>query len=72
MCVPLWKIRTLITLMNTETTDAEHGRIEERSYRAYDVPQYLNDIHSWPHLKAFVHVVSRREAGDNLSRSERL
>ena len=55
-----------------DTIDADHGRIEERSYRVYDVPQYLNDIHDWPHLKAFVHVVSRRTAGDNASHSERL
>ena len=50
-----------------DTIDADHGRIEERSYRVYDVPQYLTDIHDWPHLKAFVHVVSRRTAGDKVS-----
>jgi len=55
-----------------ETVDADHGRIEERSYRVYDVPQYLTDIHDWPHLQAFVHVVSRRTAGDKSSHSERL
>ena len=55
-----------------DTIDADHGRIEERSYRVYDVPQYLIDIHDWPHLQAFVHVVSRRTTGDKTSRCERL
>ena len=35
-------------------------------------PQYLTDIHSWPHLQAFVHVVSKRITGDKTSHSERL
>ncbi len=55
-----------------ETIDADHGRVEERSYRVYDVPQYLTDIHNWPHPKAFVHVVSKRTVGDKSSQSERL
>ena len=54
------------------TIDADHGRIEERSYRIYDVPQYLVDAHDWPHLNAFVHVVSKRTAGEKTSHSERL
>jgi len=55
-----------------DTIDADHGRIEERSYRVYDVPQYLTDIHDWPHLQAFVHVTSRRTTGGKASHSERL
>jgi predicted transposase YbfD/YdcC len=55
-----------------DTIDADHGRIEERSYRVYDVPQYLTDIHNWPHLQAFVHVVSKRTTGEKTSHSERL
>ena len=27
------------------TTDADHGCLEERSYRLYDLPQYLEDTH---------------------------
>lgn len=54
------------------STDAGHGRIEERSYRVYDVPQFLEETHNWPHLQAFVHVISKREAGDHSSCSERL
>jgi len=54
------------------TTDADHGRIEERSYRVYDAPDYLIDTHKWPHLRAFVHVISKREAGGEASYSERL
>jgi predicted transposase YbfD/YdcC len=55
-----------------DTIDAEHGRVEERSYRVYDVPEYLVDTHQWPHLKAFVHVVSKRSVGDKASHSERI
>ena len=33
-------------------TDAGHGRIEERAYRVYDVPNYLVERHGWPHLPA--------------------
>lgn len=55
-----------------DTIDAEHGRIEERSYRIYNAPQYLADVHDWPHLKAFVHVVSKRTTGEKTSHFERL
>lgn len=52
--------------------DGDHGRIEERSYRVYDVPQYLVETHDWPHLKVFVHVASKRTADDKVSHSERI
>ncbi len=45
------------------TTDAGHGRIEERTYQVYSTPKYLGDTHKWPHLKAFVHVTATRETG---------
>ena len=54
------------------STDADHGRIEERSYRVYDVPQYLQDTHNWPHLQAFVHLTGTRAVGDKTSHCERL
>ena len=54
------------------SVDGDHGRIEERSYRVYDVPGYLTETHQWPHLGAFVHVVSKRSAGQRASSSERL
>ena len=44
-----------------KSTDADHGRIEERSYRVYDIPEYLVDRHDWPHLQPFVQVISDRE-----------
>ena len=52
--------------------DADHGRMEERSYCVYDVPEYLEKTHDWPHLQSFVHVTSKREAGGKTSHSERL
>ena len=55
-----------------KSTDADHGRIEERSYRVYDIPEYLVDRHDWPHLQAFVQVISKRETGGKTSHSERL
>lgn len=39
------------------SVDGDHGRIEERSYRVYDVPDYLAETHQWPHLGAFVQVL---------------
>ncbi len=36
------------------------------------MPEYLIGTHKWPHLQAFVHVVSKRAVGDKTSRSERL
>lgn len=54
------------------SVDGEHGRVEERSYRVYDVPEYLTETHHWPHLSAFVHVVSKRTIGDKTGHSERL
>ena len=55
-----------------DTIDADHSRIEERSYRVDDVPQYLTYIHDWLHLQAFVHVISKRTTGDKASHSEQL
>lgn len=54
------------------SVDADHGRIEERSYSVYEVPAYLTETHNWPHLRAFVHVRSKREAGGQTSQSDRL
>ena len=53
------------------TTDADHGCLEERSYRLYDVPQYLEDTHHWPGLKAFVRLTATREKDGKTSRTER-
>ena len=55
-----------------DTIDADHGRIEERSYRVYDAPKYLAETHQWPHLRAFVHVVAKRTEGNKTSLAERL
>ena len=53
------------------STDADHGRIEERTYHVYDVPKYLEETHDWPHLRAFVHVISKRQMEDETSHCER-
>jgi predicted transposase YbfD/YdcC len=54
------------------SVDGDHGRVEERSYRVYDVPDYLAETHQWPHLGAFVHVVSKRIVDQTTKHSERL
>ena len=54
------------------SVDGDHGRIEERSYRVYGVPDYLAETHQWPHLEAFVHVLSKRTVNQTASNSERL
>ncbi len=54
------------------STNVDHGRIEERSYRVYSTTQYLDDTRKWPGLKAFVHVISTREMGGKSSRCERV
>ncbi len=46
---------------------SEHGRLEERSYRAVVCPQILKDQHDWPYLTSLVEVTSRREIKDQVS-----
>ena len=50
------------------SVDGDHGRIEERSYRVYGVPDYLAETHQWPHLEAFVHVMSKRTVNQTASK----
>ena len=53
------------------TIDADHGRVEERSYRVYHAPEYLNATHNnWSHLQSFVHLVSKRKVGNKTTHSE--
>ena len=54
-----------------DSFDKGHGRIEKRSYHVYNVPDHLIQTHQWPHLDAFVHVVSKRTIKEETSRSER-
>ena len=54
-----------------KTEGSDHGRIEERLYRVYDVPDYLEETHKWPHLKSFVHVVTKREKDGKVGSNER-
>ena len=54
-----------------ETVDADHGRIETRSYTAIHDVAWLNGRHDWPGLKAVVVVESEREAGDKIERETR-
>lgn len=50
---------------------SEHGRLEERSYRAILCPQMLKDQHDWPYLTTLVEVTSRREIKEHVSQEIR-
>ena len=53
------------------TTDADYGCLEERSYRRYDLLQYLEETPHWPGLKAFVHLTVTHEKDGKTNRTER-
>jgi predicted transposase YbfD/YdcC len=50
---------------------SEHGRLEERFYRAVPCPQVLKDHHNWPYLTSLVEVRSRREIKEEISQENR-
>lgn len=51
-----------LSLEVVKTTDgSEHGRIEERTYRAVAMPKELDEQHNWPQLKTIIEVISKRE-----------
>lgn len=52
------------------STDADHGRIEKRLYRVYDVPEYWEETHNWPNLQTFVHVLTTRDLAGEISHCE--
>jgi len=61
-----------ITPDRYQTIDgSEHGRLEERSYRAILCPEIIKTHHEWPYLKSLVEVVSRREIKGKVSQEER-
>ena len=59
-------------IVKYDSFEKGHDRIDERLYHVYNVPEHLIETHQWPHLDAFVHVVSKRAIKDESSRSERI
>ena len=54
-----------------ETVDADHGRIETRTYTVIHDVAWLQERHNWPGLKGVVMVQSTRELDDKIARETR-
>jgi len=54
-----------------ETTDADHGRIEERSYCITEDIGWLREKHDWPGLRSIGFVESTREVNNQVSTETR-
>jgi predicted transposase YbfD/YdcC len=59
------------TVSRSETTDADHGRIETRRTTVFHDIGWLQDRHDWPGLKAVVMVDSKREIDTKVERETR-
>ena len=55
------------TITRHETVDADHGRIETRTYTAIHDVAWLQERHNWPGLKGVVMVQSQRETDGKTS-----
>lgn len=54
-----------------ETVDADHGRIETRTYTAIHDVEWLQERHDWPGLEGVIMVESRREIEGNVTQETR-
>jgi predicted transposase YbfD/YdcC len=54
-----------------ETVDADHGRIETRTYTAIHDVEWLQERHDWPGLKGVIMVESRRESDGKVTQETR-
>jgi predicted transposase YbfD/YdcC len=50
-----------------ETVDADHGRLESRTYWITSAIEWLGAKASWPHLQSVGMVESHREVGDHVA-----
>jgi predicted transposase YbfD/YdcC len=53
------------------TVDADHGRIETRTYTVIQDIKWLQQRHDWPGLQAVIMVESRREIADKVEQETR-
>src|ERR1700732_517121 len=58
-------------ISQSQTVDADHGRIETRTYTVFHDVAWLQARHDWPGLKSVVMVESSREIGDKIERETR-
>ena len=54
-----------------ETVDADHGRIETRTYTAIHDVEWLQERHDWPGLEGVIMVESRRESDEKVTQETR-
>ncbi len=54
-----------------KTTDGDHGRIEERTYRAIDIPRLFTKKHDWAGLSSLVEISSKREIKGDIQTEKR-
>ena len=54
-----------------KTVDADHGRIETRTYTAIHDVEWLQERHDWPGLKGVIMVESRRESDGKVTQETR-
>ena len=54
-----------------ETVDADHGRIETRTYTAIHDVEWLQERHNWPGLEGVIMVESRRESDGKVTQETR-
>jgi len=54
-----------------QTVDADHGRVETRTYTAIHDIAWLQERHDWPALKGVLMVESQRQFGEKIERETR-
>ena len=54
-----------------KTVDADHGRIETRTYTAIHDVEWLQERHDWPGLEGVIMVESRRESDGKITQETR-
>jgi len=59
------------TISRHETVDADHGRVETRTYTAIRNVEWLRERHAWPGLQGVVMVESGREAEGRIAKEAR-
>ena len=59
------------TISRHETVDADHGRVETRTYAAIHNVEWLQERQAWPGLQGVVMVESRREAEGGIAKEAR-
>ena len=58
-------------IKQTQSVDADHGRLETRTCIVCNDVDWLTKRHQWPGLKAIVEVQATRQIGDKIERSRR-